>query len=76
MPGKCKFNKNWSSNLAYKDWLIEDVSQHKARCCICEKSFDVLNIGEAALKSHMKGSKHVELMQKITECSKTLLLIL
>ena len=28
---------------------------------------------EAALKSHMKGSKHVELMRKITECSKTTL---
>jgi hypothetical protein len=30
-------------------------------------------MGEAALKSHMKGSKHVELMQKRTKCSKTTL---
>ena len=29
--------------------------------------FDISNMGEAALKSHMKGSKHVELMQTVAK---------
>ena len=67
MPGKCKFNENWISNVVYKDWVLRDVSQHKARCRVCQKSFDISNMGEAALKSHMKGSKHVELMQTVAK---------
>lgn len=34
---------------------------------VCQKSFDISNMGEAALKSHMKGSKHVELMQTVAK---------
>ena len=29
-----------------------------ARCKLCLKSFDVENMGEAALKSHMQGKKN------------------
>ena len=29
--------------------------------------FAISNMGEAALKSHMKGSKHVELMQTVAK---------
>ena len=67
MPGKCKFNENWISNVVYKDWVLRNVSQHKARCCVCQKSFDISNMGEAALKSHMMGLKHVELMQTVAK---------
>ncbi|CAB4011247.1 Hypothetical predicted protein [Paramuricea clavata] len=56
MPGKCKFNENWTTNVAYKDWIMQDVSQHQAQCPVCQKSFDISNMGEAALKNYGEAS--------------------
>ena len=70
MPGKCTFSENWTSHVAYKDWILRDSSsQHKARCRLCQKSFDCSNMGESALKSHMGGRKHKELAALIAERS-------
>ena len=30
----------------------------KARCALCPKSFDMENMGESAIQSHMKGKIH------------------
>ena len=38
------------------------TSKSKARCTICNKSFNVASIGEAALVGHMKGKKQTYLM--------------
>ncbi|XP_019127348.1 uncharacterized protein LOC109141461 [Larimichthys crocea] len=58
MPGKCSFNSAWLSKESYQQWLARDGDQGRARCKFCMKSFDVSNMGEAALVSHLKGKKH------------------
>ena len=37
-------------------------TRSKARCLFCRKSFDVSNMGEAAVISHMAGKKHRSLV--------------
>ena len=60
--GKCVFFIGWIQK-EYKNWIAADrTSKSKARCRICNKSFDVASMGEAALVSHMKGKKHTYLM--------------
>ena len=49
----------WLKSVNYKTWLVKDKDVFKARCGLCDRSFDISNMGEAALRSHMKGSKHV-----------------
>lgn len=62
MPGKCVFNESWITHSAYKNWIVKDRSSiHKARCKLCQKSFDISNMGESGLKSHLSGKKHKEL---------------
>ena len=61
--GKCVFFMGWIQKEEYKNWIAADrMSKSKARCRICNKSFDVASMGEAALQSHMKGKKHTHLM--------------
>ena len=64
MPGVCTFNAAWLGDASYSNWLLRDKGRPDtmARCQTCLKSFDIANMGEAALKSHMRGKKHKELM--------------
>ena len=65
MPGVCTFRELWLDNSTYAGWLTKDLkSKHSAHCLVCCKSFDISNMGESALRSHMSGQKHKELMQK------------
>ena len=58
MPGKCKFKDAWLENEAYKDWLLRDSKdEHKARCSLCTKTFEIASMGESALRSHVKSKK-------------------
>lgn len=60
MPGKCTFKDSWLTNDAYKAWLQRCASDKRsARCSWCMKNIDISNMGEAALKSHARGSHHV-----------------
>ena len=63
--GKCTFSQAWLNNGQYQSWIARtsDGSKSRARCRLCQKDFDVSNMGEAALKSHMSGKKHVLLAQ-------------
>jgi len=67
MPGDCSFNTVWLRNDIYRNWLVQDklLPSSNARCKICLKSFDIRSMGEAALKSHMNGKKHKELMNEV-----------
>jgi hypothetical protein len=67
MPGKCKFSDLWLEIDAYKAGLLPCTDdRHRARCKLCMKDFDILNMGEAALESHAKGTFHQD---KIKLCS-------
>ena len=67
--GKCIFNENWLQKDRYKHWLHRDSNNHKARCRLCSKSFDIGNMGESALVSHLKGIKHRQLEKSQTGSS-------
>lgn len=59
MPGKCKFQRSWLNNDSYRHWLAPDpANPHRAKCKPCAKTFDIAAMGESALKSHVKSSKH------------------
>ena len=58
MPGKCSFSNVWLHSDKYKSWLEKTGDNGKAKCAVCNKMFDVSNMGEAALTSHAKGAKH------------------
>lgn len=55
MPGKCIFNPLWLSKDEYTQWLRSTENKNKAKCAWCFKEIDISNMGEAALKMHMKG---------------------
>jgi hypothetical protein len=54
MPGKCSFCDQWLETDEYKQWLVHTNGDRQ----LCLKDFDISNMGEAALKSHAKGSSH------------------
>ncbi|XP_072564133.1 uncharacterized protein [Paramormyrops kingsleyae] len=58
MPGKCRFNNVWLHSEKYNAWLEKDQDPRRAKCRLCHKTFDISNMGEAALSSHAKGAKH------------------
>lgn len=67
MPGKCTFTNAWITNTNYSAWISKDKDPHKAKCVVCPKTFDISNMGEAAVKSHMAGQKHKKNMAAITD---------
>jgi hypothetical protein len=53
---------------AIKIGLVLDKTKpaSTARCKICLTSFNVSSMGEAAVRSHMKGAKHSQLFKQVT----------
>ena len=50
----------------YKDWWVKDDDWKFAKCRICshpKNRFALSYMGERALVSHLKGKKHIQLMQ-------------
>ena len=52
MSKRCHFRAFWKTDPAFASWLVEvkDDTQ-RASCNICKKSFDIGNMGVAAVKS-------------------------
>lgn len=63
MPGKCTFKEGWLSNRQFSIWIERGKSSGQARCKVCSKDFDIQNMGEAAVKSHMKSKKHIDAVE-------------
>ena len=59
---KCAFFIGWI--IVQKLDSRNRTSKSKVRCRICNKSFNVIRMGEAALVGHMKGKKHTYLMDR------------
>jgi len=55
MPCNCIFSDAWLTDGKYCDWLAHSGNKHRARCTLCQKDFDIGNMGESALRSHMVG---------------------
>jgi len=60
MPGKCAFQEAWLSNPQFLIWIEHGKLSGQARCKVCLKDFDIQNIGEAAVKSHMKSKRQID----------------
>ena len=62
MPNKkeCVFNNNWLLDRKYYIWLHKSLVKGQACCSICNKDFDITNMGTAALNSHAAAKKHVD----------------
>ena len=64
MPEKCQFQDRWLNERQFFKWIARaGTSLNKANCDVCQKSFDVLNMGEAALHSHMCSKWHTTAME-------------
>ena len=60
MPKKSKFSDSWFKNPLYSAWIVPGKVVTFARCKLCFQEVDVLNMDESALKSRMKGKKHLD----------------
>ena len=57
--GNYIYNRQWELNSQYKGWLTAfKGDRKKALCKCCDRIIDVSNVGESALKSHMKSKRH------------------
>ena len=64
MPGKFKFQDRWLNERQFSKWIAgADTSLNEANCRVCQKSFDISNMGEAALRSHMHSKRHTTAME-------------
>ena len=55
------FSDRWLSDSRFSDWLRKvEGNESSAKCSYCCKIFDISNMGESGLTSHMKGKKHKE----------------
>ena len=62
MSKKCYFHDSWKSELDFSSWLdVVADNVHRAYCRTCKKTFDVGNMGVAAVKSHMKSKTHASI---------------
>lgn len=65
MKGMCRYNHNWETQAAYKDWLRPFKGDNrKALCSSCDKVIELSNMGESALKSHIKSAKHIRITEQ------------
>ncbi|KAI8785042.1 Serine/threonine-protein kinase SMG1 [Biomphalaria glabrata] len=62
------FNLAWLKDERFEFWLGKSSMPTKAFCKICAKSFDISNMGERALTSHMKSSKHQHNVKVGSQC--------
>ena len=70
--GRSIFNERLIEKPKYRKWLEPCEDKFSAKCKVCTKLFDISNMGEAAIKSHSKGTKHLDLLkqkQKDSNCT-------
>lgn len=62
MPGNCHFQDNWLKEEEFGGWLTKGNTDSSAFRKMCQKNIDISSMGRAAIKSHLKGKKHLELI--------------
>ena len=58
IKSKATFQDEWLTNKLYKDWITQGKNKNYAKCVLCLKDIDLSIMGNAALDSHAKGTKH------------------
>ena len=59
MPRTCKFQDMRLNERQFSKWIARaGTSLNEANCRVCQKSFDVSNMDEAALRNHMRSKWH------------------
>ena len=51
-------SKDWLEDPDFKNWLVSCTNNTQARCKLCQKTFNLSNMGRKALVSHVSGKKH------------------
>ena len=58
--GKSKFQPDWLNKPSYATWLAANRNDaFSAYCQVCRSNFDVTAMGEAAVRSHSTGKRHL-----------------
>ena len=66
MSGLYRFQDIWLSKDIHKEWLLKDINYiRNAKCLLCQKSFSITSMGEAALKSHSKAASHARAVRQV-----------
>src|SRR6218665_1459289 len=65
MPHMCNFQTTWLSHKDYKIWIMKDKATTQAKCKLCDKTFDISNMGEAVMRSHIRGKGHIDFVVKL-----------
>ena len=59
MPNKLTyFQESWLSGSRFESWVSRSKDKGNAWCKLCKKDIMLSNMGERALLSHARGSKH------------------
>ena len=64
----CHFRESWLQEPEFAPWLQPEDNDTKGYCKLCRKSFDLSNMGIAAVKSHMKSKQHYQIMKLSGVC--------
>ena len=60
---KTVFNHDWTRNSEFKSWLQPlKSSLYQARCTLCQKVFQLGNMGTQAVKGHCKSVGHKKMI--------------
>ena len=56
---------SWLDDPQFKDWLVKDKQNTRARCSVCHKVIELSSSGKSALADHGKGQKHGNALSKV-----------
>ena len=51
------FQKDWLENPKFKRWSVKASNNKYAKCRHYDKMFEISNMGDVALNSHIRGKR-------------------
>ena len=68
MKDQTYFSKDWLEDPDFKNWFVSCTNNTQARCKLCQKTFNLSNMGRQALVSHASGKKNTNFMTAECKC--------
>ena len=59
------FVDSWLDDPNFKDWLVKDKQNTRARCSVCHKVIELWSCGKSALTDHVKCQKNRNALLKV-----------